>query len=874
MADRNQFPKRREISTHLQNFMHIVDSFLETNPEFERYFETLPYEETDGASFQTIFLRDIKNTVFLASSYAIESELPFEFYHDICRQIGEIEGLEVNRQESHEELIARVKEFQAKKEAHSGPVTIAQFILQKYASQSADPEEAFARVEALLDKYDDLLQEIQHINGSEAAIANQMQIAKLREEVQLMFQQAADDAGLSDDTPNDTGHDMRDIAVIEDDATPEDVPKNARQRTNHKRDEDFVKLINNYGTDMTEEAFNDVYPSIHMREESIEKLQVAISRRKSPQVAIIGEKGVGKSGITQGFAQRIVDGDVPERLKETEIIDIDLAKTSHLTGSGTAKDPITDSNMTVDLFKQNVANILRFIHDENQKGFITIARIDGGFLVGDFGGDATAARNIIKSELKRSGPLPIILEMNKAQFAKLQKKDPELAERFSTVDIGPLSKQGTASLLREQAEDYSDEYNVKISDKILNRLLELSNKHMASVKQPGWALSLLDGSVSRAEASGEYVLREHHIVAEIAEQVKLPTEFIGKETSERIRSLREELPKRIFGQDKAVDAVCSTLQGIKLRDKNKPLGVLYLKGPTGVGKTELSLQLANILFEAEEMFGEDEAVIKVDMTNFSDRVSVSKIVGASPNYVGYNDPTVFESVRERPYSVVVLDEIDKADPAVLKALMPVFDTGMLPLNNGQVIDFRNTLVIMTSNLGAEVAAKARNQQSIGFSEKDDSEERAIEAQNKEIEDRMAPEVRNRMTFIDLEPLGDKPAQKICRAKFKKVSDRLREDYPNVELYIEKRAFDEIFKDYDKAMGGRSIDRAVNEKLRQPLGRWMLDPENARALDQAPPGTVLRIRALKHDFNPVIEKPAMQALPAPDGTQADTLDHTP
>lgn len=617
---------------------------------------------------------------------------------------------------------------------------------------------------------------------------------------------------------------------------------------------ELEKLIEQYGENLTVQAQDEGKQNISGREDIVHEMVISLSRKDAPNVILSGEKGIGKSEILHSLAVALGSGEGPERLKSANIIELDLARMGALTGSGQRQGLADEGYMLTEMLRYNFTEILQQMSEKNVSGLHYILKLNGR----DFIGTSEKINNlgaILLSEIEKEGSVPIIFEVSSKDFSKVQNQNPALIEKFDIVRAKEPEASEVLKLVSEKAQEIEKLHGgVHTSREMLERLVQLTNEHKKDLAQPGWALSILDGAAARSEAEGASAIQEDHVIRQLAKKINLPEYFVGTQISERIASLRNYLPTVIFGQDEAINTVAGHLESYELRDANKPLGVICLVGPTGVGKTELSIQTAKHLYDSEEIHGPDQSLIRVDMNNYSDKVSASRITGASPNYIGYGEPTALEAINERPNSVVLLDEFEKAHPDVQKTLMNVFDTGHLTLHNGKSLDFTNAVFILTSNLGAAEAEEASKKRQIGFVEQENSEEKASEAARKEREKKMLPEIRNRIVFAEMTKLGDKDARKVTMMKVSKVGQRLRKRYPNIALKVDKPAIDLIHQSYNSQYGGRSVDRAVQEKLAAPLGQWMLGRENKQALLNAPEGSVLRIRSLKKNFNPKLEKP--------------------
>ena len=500
--------------------------------------------------------------------------------------------------------------------------------------------------------------------------------------------------------------------------------------------------LNQYGDDITAKAEEGKYDTIIGREKEIERIMQIISRRNKNNPCLVGEPGVGKTAIVEGLAEKIIAGDVPENLKNKRIIDLDIS--GIVAGAKYRGD-----------FEERIKKIL----DEVKKAKNIILFIDEIHTIVGAGAaeGAIDAANILKPLLAR-GEIQLIGATTLDEYRKYIEKDSALERRFSIINVNEPSAKNTIEILKGIIDKYEAHHNVKITNEAIESAVNLSVKYITDRFLPDKAIDLIDEAASKirtkiftepdeikelqeeitilAKEKEEAIYEQefekaaqlrdkeellkkklnekmenlekirNRDVAEITEEniaeivsrwTGVPVQKLTQDENNKLKNLEENLHKRIIGQNEAVEAVAKAIKRsrVGLKDPNRPIGSFLFLGPTGVGKTELSKALAEILFENEK------ALIKLDMSEYMEAHSISKLIGSPPGYVGFdNGGQLTEKIRRQPYSLILLDEIEKAHPDVLNLLLQILEEGRLTDSQGREVNFKNTVIIMTSNLGA------------------------------------------------------------------------------------------------------------------------------------------------------------------------------
>ncbi|WP_250003999.1 ATP-dependent Clp protease ATP-binding subunit [Actinoplanes sp. M2I2] len=630
--------------------------------------------------------------------------------------------------------------------------------------------------------------------------------------------------------------------------------------------------LEQFGVDLTEMARRGEIDPVIGRADEIEQAIEILSRRTKNNPVLIGEAGVGKTAIVEGLAQRIVDGDVPLTLENKRVIQLDLA--GLVAGTRYRGD-----------FEERLRKIIDEIQNEGDGLIVFLDEIHTLVGAGGGGGDGGGmdASNMLKPALAR-GQLRVVGATTLDEYRKYIEKDAALARRFQPVLVGEPSVEDTVQILRGLRDNYEAHHQVRITDEALDAAAELSDRYITDRFLPDKAIDLIDQAGARvrlrvktpdagvrererrleelsrdrdqAVAAENYekasALRDeinrlkseieqgvtgtegvpHVTEADIAEVVSratgIPVSQLTEEERERLLRLEAHLHERVIGQDDAVEAVAEAVRRSRagLGDPDRPVGSFLFLGPTGVGKTELARSLAGALF------GDSDRMIRLDMSEFQERHTVSRLVGAPPGYVGYDEAgQLTEAVRRRPYSVVLLDEIEKAHPDVFNILLQVLDDGRLTDSQGRTVSFKNTVLIMTSNLGSDLINGSRRSVGFGAVGGASPDEELRDRLDRRLKEQLRPEFINRIDeIIIFRQLEQEQVRQITELMLSETRRRLHNQ--DVSLEITTAAVDWLAdKGFQPEFGARPLRRVIQRELDNRLSTMLL------AADLAPGQTV-------------------------------------
>ena len=625
-------------------------------------------------------------------------------------------------------------------------------------------------------------------------------------------------------------------------------------------------MVDQLATDLTFLAEEGKLDPVIGRQMEIERVIQILARRTKNNPALIGEPGVGKTAIVEGLAQRIIEGDVPAPLLDKRVLQLDVG--SLVAGT---------------MYRGQFEERLKRVIDELKASGSILFIDEVHMLVGaGAAGSSVDAANILKPALSR-GELQVIGATTIDEYRKHIESDAALERRFQPVVVDEPSIEETIDILRGVRSAYEEHHRLTISDDALDAAAHLSARYVTERFLPDKAIDLIDESSSRvrmyksssAQTAKELMrqlreLRQNHSLAvedgrnddaqdmierqealefqldrlrtgwdransptvsaeDIAEVVSMwtgvPVMQIAQEESQRLLRMEEELHAQIIGQEEAIEAISKAVRRARagLKDPRRPIGSFIFLGPTGVGKTELTKALARF------MFGSEDALIQLDMSEFMERHNVSRLVGAPPGYVGYEEAgQLTEALRRRPYSIVVFDEIEKAHPEAHNMLLQIMEEGHLSDARGRKVDFRNAIIVMTSNVGADMI---KRQSSIGFALKRDEEveERlAYDDMRKKLMDSLRrvfrPEFINRLdSVIVFRSLNKVDIQQIVQLELNKVAHRLEEH--SIVLKATPGALEKLADlGYDPDMGARPLRRVIQQKVEDPLSDALLAGE--------------------------------------------------
>ncbi len=635
--------------------------------------------------------------------------------------------------------------------------------------------------------------------------------------------------------------------------------------TDSKNNDSSLKGLEKFGVDLTRKAREGKLDPVIGRKNETDRIIQTLSRKTKNNPVLIGEPGVGKSAIVDGLAQAIVAGDVPEMLKDKTIFSLDL--TSMLAGTKYRGEFEERIKKMLDALKQN-PNVILFIDE--------IHMIVGA---GESEGGSMDAANMLKPQLAR-GEIQTIGATTITEYRKFIEKDPALERRFQPIMVDPPSTEDALCILKGVRKKYEDHHKVKITDEALKAAVNLSDRYITDRFLPDKALDLIDeaaaakhvgasvmpkdiseyedkiakisldinGAVSRrdfakadqlenerkkmqqeynnlkakwktSKSNEDLVLTEEDIAKVVSAWTKVPVVKLTQSEADVLLNLENVLRKRVVGQDEAVTAVAKAVRRARvgIKDPKRPIGTFIFLGPTGVGKTELSKALA------EAMFGDENSIIRIDMSEYMDAANVSKLIGSAPGYVGYDEGgQLTEKVRRNPYSVVLFDEIEKAHPDVFNILLQILDDGRLTDSHGRTINFKNTIIILTSNIGAGEIKKG----SLGFGDAkstisyEEMKEREMDALKRTLK----PEFINRIDDIIVFRSFEKAdMNSIAKLMGNNLINRLKER--NLTVEITDAAYDVIIeKGFNSEYGARPLKRALQSMVEDELATKMLKNE--------------------------------------------------
>ena len=625
--------------------------------------------------------------------------------------------------------------------------------------------------------------------------------------------------------------------------------------------------LNQFGEDLTKKAEEGKLDPVIGRKQEIERVIEILSRRTKNNPCLIGEPGVGKTAAVEGLAQKIASGDVPEVLKDKRVVTLDIS--GMVAGAKYRGD-----------FEERIKKAL---NEVKKAGDIILFIDEIHTIVGAGAAEgAIDAANILKPLLAR-GEIQLVGATTLNEYRKFIEKDAALERRFSPVTVNEPSEKDTIQILKGIRDKYEAHHNVKITDEAIEAAVKLSIRYVTDRFLPDKAIDLIDEASSKARLKtytepdslkelqeeiektknekeeavlnqkfekaaelrdSEKALRERfeeeqskwknkntksivtiteeNIAEVIANWTGIPAKKITEDENEKLKNLEQELHKRVIGQNEAVEAVSKAIRRgrVGLKDPKRPIGSFLFLGPTGVGKTELSKALAEVLF------GDENAMIRLDMSEFMEPHSVSKLIGAPPGYVGFDDGgQLTEKIRRKPYSVVLFDEIEKAHPDVMNMLLQILEDGRLTDSQGRTVNFKNTVIIMTSNLGARLITDRKQ---LGFANqegKEDSKKEYEEIKKEvmaELKKELRPEFINRIDeIIVFHKLNDTDINQIIDIMLKEVVNRLKEQKYDIEFEPDVKEM--IAKEgIDKNFGARPLRRTIQNLVEDKLAEDILD----------------------------------------------------
>ena len=553
--------------------------------------------------------------------------------------------------------------------------------------------------------------------------------------------------------------------------------------------------LDSFATNLNEEARKGHIDPLIGRSQEVERVAQILARRRKNNPLLVGESGVGKTAIAEGLAKMIVDGDVPDVLKEGVVYSLDLG--SLLAGTKYRGD-----------FEKRFKGLLADLQ-ERDNSILFIDEIHTIIGAGAASGGVMDASNLLKPLLS-SGKLRCIGSTTFQEYRGIFDKDKALSRRFQKIDVLEPSVEETYRILKGLKSRFEDHHELRYNDKSLHAAAELSERYINDRFLPDKAIDVIDeaGAYQRLQppSKRKKVIGVTDIEAVISKIARIPPKSVSTNDKESLKKLEDNLKMVVFGQDKAISTLATAIKMARagLKAVEKPIGSFLLAGPTGVGKTEVTNQLAKIL---------GLELIRFDMSEYMERHTVSRLIGAPPGYVGFDQGGLLtESVTKHPHSVVLLDEIEKAHPEVFNLLLQVMDHGTLTDNNGRKADFRNVIFIMTTNAGAESVSR----RSMGFTEQDNTTD-AMEAINR----LFTPEFRNRLdAIVQFDALPEDIVLTVVDKFLVELQGQLDDKRVTLNISDEARLW-LVRKGYDKNMGARPMTRVIQDYIKKPLAEKVL-----------------------------------------------------
>ena len=556
------------------------------------------------------------------------------------------------------------------------------------------------------------------------------------------------------------------------------------------------RALRAFTTNLNQEVQKNKIDPVIGRSEELDSIALALGRRNKNNVLLVGDPGVGKTAIAEGLAWNIVNDTVPEFLKEYNVYNLDIG--SLLAGSKYRGD-----------FEERFKLVLAGLRGKGK----TIMFIDEAHMIsgaGSGGGpNSNDLANMLKPALSK-GNIKVVASTTWEEYRKYFEKDRALMRRFQRVTVDEPSQEITMDILNGIKKYYEEFHNTVISEDAIDSAIKLSVKYQSDKKLPDKAIDLIDLACSRFNLKEKDIERnvgEENIQFELAKLVNLPAEQVAEKETENLANLEKNIKGSVYGQDKAIEDLVDKILVAQagLKDEDKPIGSFIFMGPTGTGKTETAKQLAKHL---------GTKLVRFDMSEYQEKHAVAKFIGSPPGYVGYeeNHGLLITKLQENPNCVLLLDEIEKAHPDVSQILLQIMDNGKVTGSNGKEADARNTIVILTTNLGAEQAEK----ESIGFSDDFD-----FKYEDTELKQYFAPEFRNRLDgVVTFGKLSKEVMMKVV-GKFL-VTLRTQVEAKGIKVTIDNDALDYLVdKGYDSKMGARPLQRVIDKDIKKPLSRAML-----------------------------------------------------
>ena len=656
------------------------------------------------------------------------------------------------------------------------------------------------------------------------------------------------------------------VKVLNEDGVEKDYGEKRSSSSKTLGSYNQTQTLNQFGTDLTKQAMDGKLDPVIGRKEEIERVIQILSRRMKNNPCLIGEPGVGKTAVVEGLAEKIVLEDVPENLKQKRVVTLDVS--SMVAGAKYRGD-----------FEERIK---KCINEVKKAGDVILFIDEIHTIVGAGSAEgAVDAANILKPSLAR-GEIQLIGATTLNEYRKYIEKDSALERRFSPVNVSEPSSEDTIKILEGIQDKYEAHHNVKITKEAINAAVSLSKRYINDRFLPDKAIDLIDEAASKVRmktytepdslkkleeelqlikkekeeavhaqdfekaaqlrdkqkekqeklekekqkwenknSKAVINLTDEDIAEVISNWTKIPVKKLTQDENEKLMNLEKTLHERVIGQNEAISAVAKAIRRgrVGLKDPNRPIGSFLFLGPTGVGKTELSKALA------ENLFGNDDSMIRIDMSEYMEGHSVSKLIGSPPGYVGYDEGgQLTEKIRRNPYSVILFDEIEKAHPDVMNMLLQILDDGRLTDSNGRYVNFKNTIIIMTSNIGAR---RITDKKTLGFTSNNNEENiKEYEVIKKdvlaELKKEFRPEFINRIDeIVVFHKLEKEEMKQIVDIMLKQVQKRM--EAKNMKIEIEDNVKDFVIeKGTDSNYGARPLKRAIQNNIEDKIAEAILE----------------------------------------------------
>ena len=569
----------------------------------------------------------------------------------------------------------------------------------------------------------------------------------------------------------------------------------ANETANESNEPESNNALEQFTTNLNKEALEGRVDPLIGRNSEVERVVQILARRSKNNPLLVGESGVGKTAIAEGLAKLITENKVPDLIKDSVIYSLDMG--ALLAGTKYRGD-----------FEERLKAVLKEL-EEDSSAILFIDEIHTIIGAGATSGGVMDASNLLKPALAKRG-LQFVGSTTYKEFRGIFEKDRALSRRFQKVEVSEPSIDETFNILKGLKSRFEEHHEIKYTEGSLKAAATLASKHINDRFLPDKAIDVVDEAGARQKlvsvSKRKKTINELDIEKIVASIARIPEKTVSSSDKKSLEKLEENLKRVIFGQDEAVESLSSSIKLARagLRVDEKPVGSFLFSGPTGVGKTELSKQLASIM---------GIEFVRFDMSEYMERHTVSRLIGAPPGYVGYDQGGLLtESVNKHPHSVILLDEIEKAHPEVFNILLQVMDHGTLTDNNGRKADFRNTIVIMTTNTGAQDMSRA----SMGFQSQDHSSD-ATEM----IKKTFSPEFRNRLDgIIQFNPLSTEVIQTVVDKFLVELQVQL--DVQKVQLDVSDEVREWLLENgYDKNMGARPMERLIQDSIKTVLAEEIL-----------------------------------------------------